>query len=160
MDRITSRRRSDNMRNIRAADTTPEMTVRRLVHAMGFRYRLHVQQLPGRPDLVFPRLKKIIQVHGCFWHQHEICGQARIPKSRTEYWETKLRRNAERDKKNEEKLIDLGWSVLTLWACELADRDALAGRLRQFLKPTPTPKPAQRQAAPEAPRKGSPPPPP
>src|ERR1700737_2829184 len=107
------------MRRIRSKDTSPEMLVRRLVHGMGFRYRLHVQKLPGRPDLVLPRLKKIIQVHGCFWHQHTGCPHSHIPKSRIEYWRPKLTKNKQRDRNNDRALRKQGWEVLTLWECEL-----------------------------------------
>src|SRR5690348_10649437 len=107
------------MRNIRSKHTSPEMTVRRLVHGMGFRYRLHVHTLPGKPDMVFPKMHKIIEVRGCFWHQHKGCIDSHIPKSRTEYWEPKLTRNKERDKQNECELRKQGWNVLILWECEV-----------------------------------------
>ncbi len=125
--------RSANMRRIRSKDTSPEMVVRRLVHGMGFRYRLHVQKLPGRPDLVFPRLKKIIQVQGCFWHQHSGCPQSHIPKSRIEYWRPKLTSNKRRDRNNDRALREEGWEVLTLWECELKNSAILSERLVQFL---------------------------
>src|SRR5258707_13139730 len=92
------------MRNIRAKNTSPEMTVRRLVHRMGFRYRLHVAHLPGKPDLVFSKLKKIIEVRGCFWHGHQGCIDSHIPKSRVQYWRPKLKKNAERDPANEMRM--------------------------------------------------------
>ncbi len=120
------------MRNIRSKHTSPEMTVRRLVHGMGFRYRLHVSTLPGKPDLVFPRLKKIIEVRGCFWHQHKGCIDSHIPKSRTEYWRPKLARNKERDRNNERELRRRGWDVLTLWECEVGSADT-SRRLCLFL---------------------------
>jgi DNA mismatch endonuclease (patch repair protein) len=100
---------------------------------MGFRYRLHVQALPGRPDLVFRRLLKIIQVQGCFWHQHSGCPQAHIPKTRTQYWRPKLRKNQQRDRENEKRLRAAGWDVLTLWECEIGEPDALAKRINAFL---------------------------
>ncbi len=121
------------MRRIRSKDSLPEMVVRRLVHRMGFRYRLHVHSLPGRPDLVFPRLKRIIQVHGCFWHQHAACPKAHIPKSRRDYWKPKLANNVRRDGMNERKLRSLGWNVLTLWECELKDSERLSRQLLRFL---------------------------
>ncbi len=136
MDRVSEPQRRENMRRIRSTDSVPEMVVRKLVHGMGFRYRLHVQNLPGRPDLVFPRLKKVIQVHGCFWHQHEGCRQSHIPKSRLEYWTVKLANNVRRDRENEGKLISLGWTLLTLWECELSDTKRLSKRLTQFLLTT------------------------
>jgi len=122
------------MRQIRAKDTSPEMKVRRLVHRMGFRFRLHVPTLPGKPDLVFPRLRKVIEVRGCFWHQHGSCIDSYIPKSRVEYWRPKLKRNRLRDKRNEKKLAGQGWDVLTLWECELDDAENLGKRLVAFLK--------------------------
>lgn len=121
------------MSRIRSKDTAPEMSVRRLVHGMGFRYRLHVHKLPGRPDLVFPKLKKIIQVHGCFFHQHEGCKAAHVRLSRTNYWLPKLERNKQRDVETEKNLRERGWDVLTLWGCEVKDADTLWGRLRMFL---------------------------
>src|ERR1035441_1852356 len=98
------------MRRIRSRDTSPEMAVRRLVHSMGFRFRLHISELPGKPDLVFPRLSRIIEVRGCFWHQHPGCSDSHIPKSRISYWKPKLRRNQERDEENLRKLRKLGRS--------------------------------------------------
>lgn len=122
------------MRRIRCKDTSPEMIVRRLVHRMGFRYRLHVHSLPGRPDLVFPRLRKIIQVQGCFWHQHRSCAQAHVPKTRVEYWRSKLLRNRRRDRDNEKRLRADGWEVLTIWECEVVDRCLTEDRIANFLK--------------------------
>lgn len=133
MDRISPKARSENMRRIRSKDTAPELAVRQLVHGMGFRYRLHVQTLPGRPDLVFTRLKKIIQVHGCFWHQHRGCSQSHVPKSRLLYWRPKLTRTKRRDLANEKALRQQGWNLLTIWACELTDAEVLSHRLREFL---------------------------
>src|SRR5579872_2154742 len=102
------------MRRILSQNTSPEMIVRHLVHGMGFRYRLHVVRLPGKPDLVFPRLKKIIEVRGCFWHQHGRCIDSHIPKSRLDYWKPKLERNVQRDKTNEKTLRKMGWKMLVL----------------------------------------------
>ena len=110
------------------------MIVRTIAHGLGFRYRLHVAGLPGKPDLVFPRHKKIIDVKGCFWHQHEGCIDARIPKSRTDYWEPKLVRNVQRDRDNLAKLQSLGWKVLTLWDCELSNEIATKKKIRSFLR--------------------------
>jgi DNA mismatch endonuclease, patch repair protein len=133
-DKLTPDRRSANMARIRSKNTSPEMLIRRLVHAMGFRYRLHVGHLPGKPDLVLTRLKKIIDVRGCFWHQHKGCIDSHIPKSRREYWQPKLNRNKERDKLNEAKLLAEGWSVLTLWECELKDSERLRRRITTFFQ--------------------------
>jgi DNA mismatch endonuclease, patch repair protein len=121
------------MRRITAKDSEPEMAIRRLVHRMGFRYQLHNQRLPGRPDLVFPRLRKIIFVHGCFWHGHAGCSTAHVPHSRREYWGPKLIRTSVRDRENENKLCAIGWSVLTVWECELRDPQALQHRVEAFL---------------------------
>ena len=132
-DKLTPERRSENMRNIRAKNTAPEITVRRIVHGMGFRYRLHVPKLPGKPDLVLSRLKKIIEVRGCFWHQHEGCIDSHVPKSRMEYWRPKLIKNVERDKINQAKLMADGWKILTLWECELRDSEKIRQKLDRFL---------------------------
>ena len=124
------------MRRIRSRDTAPEMVVRRLVHGMGFRYRLNCPELPGKPDLVFPRLGKIIEVRGCFWHQHPGCIDSHVPKSRPEYWKPKLKRNTDRDSRNVRALRRAGWRLLTVWACQTLGQKAsrLAARLRRFLE--------------------------
>src|SRR5437879_4844316 len=119
VDTISQKRRSENMRLIRSKDTKPEMIVRRMVHSMGFRFRLHRADLPGKPDMVLPRLKKVIEVRGCFWHQHARCIDSHIPKSRMHYWYPKLRRNVARDQKNLRKLRKAGWRILLLWECEV-----------------------------------------
>lgn len=114
----------------------PEMTVRRLVHGMGFRYRLHRKDLPGKPDLVFGPRRKVIFVHGCFWHQHSDpqCRIARAPKSRLDYWQPKLTRNQERDRENEAALRHQSWDVLTVWECQTKDLETLKARLEGFLQ--------------------------
>ena len=121
------------MSRVRAKDTKPEMVVRRLAHRMGYRYRLHGARLPGRPDLVFPGRKKVVFVHGCFWHRHEGCKLARLPKSRLDFWVPKLEANRLRDVANQARLREAGWSVLVIWECELKDQEGLARRLRDFL---------------------------
>ena len=121
------------MSQIRSQDTVPEMIVRRLVHSMGYRYRLHVVKLPGKPDLVFSRLKCVIEVRGCFWHQHRGCNGSRIPKTRLEYWGPKLERNQRRDEQNMVKLRDLGWHSCIVWECETKDTGKLSKRLARFL---------------------------
>jgi DNA mismatch endonuclease (patch repair protein) len=121
------------MRRIRSRDTSPEMVVRRLVFGLGFRYRLHVHKLPGRPDMVFARTHKVIQIHGCFWHQHKNCRKSHTPKSRLEYWRPKLIKNRRRDAQNEKKLRKQGWDVLTLWECELSDLEQVRERVTAFL---------------------------
>ncbi len=125
--------RSDIMRAVKSRDTKPEMTVRRMVHAMGYRYGLHRKDLPGKPDLVFPSRKKIIFVNGCFWHGHDCARGARIPKSNRDYWKTKIGRNRVRDSKNHLALTKGGWDVLAVWECELREREALRERLGRFL---------------------------
>jgi len=124
------------MRQIQAKNTSPELVVRRLVHSMGYRYRLHVASLPGKPDLVFPRLRRIIEVRGCFWHQHPGCIDSHIPKSRRGYWRPKLQGNTQRDANNTAKLRRLGWRVLVVWGCECEATNPrpLAGRLKRFLR--------------------------
>ncbi len=132
-DLISKEKRSKVMSRIRSKDTTPEMTVRRIAHGMGFRYRLHDPRLPGKPDLVFSRFKKLIQVHGCFWHQHG-CPNCRTPKSRIKYWWPKLKGNQKRDAQNEKELRALGWGTLTLWECEVEDSLRTARRIAKFLQ--------------------------
>lgn len=133
MDTLASAERSARMALVRAKDTKPELLVRRLVHGMGYRYRLHQRNLPGTPDLVFPGRGKVIFIHGCFWHRHARCALARLPKSRGEFWLPKLTANAERDARNVRALRRLGWSVLTIWECQLGDTAKLAKRIRRFL---------------------------
>jgi DNA mismatch endonuclease (patch repair protein) len=125
------------MRRIRSTNTSPEMVVRRLVYGMGFRYRLHVAKLPGKPDLVFTKLHRIIEVRGCFWHQHRGCIDSHIPKSRTDYWRPKLKGNQQRDRANQKALQAAGWSVFTIWECETTKPDILAERIEAFLRTGP-----------------------
>ena len=136
MDRITVEKRSKNMSAISSKGTGPEMKVRRLIHGMGYRYRLHSTKLPGRPDLVFASQKKVIFVNGCFWHQHDdpSCPIARLPKSHQDYWLPKLARNRDRDRKRFDQLKELGWSILILWECEIEGKKVdLEGRIKRFL---------------------------
>lgn len=134
-DTLTPALRSERMARIRGKDTKPEMVVRRLVHSMGYRYRLGGRGLPGRPDLVFPSRRAVILVHGCFWHRHDdpSCKLARLPKSRLDFWQPKLEANRVRDARNERELAGLGWRILVVWECEVRDRERLCVRLRQFL---------------------------
>lgn len=134
MDTINSKRRSALMARIRAKNTAPEMTVRKMVSATGRRYRLHVRDLPGCPDLVFARQRKVIFVHGCFWHPHGRCPEGHAPVSRTEYWTPKLEGNRLRDKKNQRRLHRAGWAVLTIRECELREPGRVDKRLALFLK--------------------------
>lgn len=135
MDKISAERRSANMRAIRGKDTTPELTVRRTAHGMGYRYRLHVMALAGKPDLVFPSRRKVIFVHGCFWHQHAAgkCADARLPRSNLRYWQPKLARNVARDAEHVIALRAEGWRTLVIWECETKHARQLAARLRRFL---------------------------
>lgn len=134
MAQAPSEARSRTMRAVKSRDTQPEILVRRLVHGMGNRYRLHRADLPGKPDLTFPRLKKIIFVHGCFWHGHDCKRGARAPKENADYWATKISRNKERDVKAQEALRAMGWDVLILWECQLKDHEALNDKLAHFLR--------------------------
>ena len=120
------------MGRIRGKDTAPEMLVRSLVHRMGFRFRIHRSDLPGSPDLVFPGRKKVIFVHGCFWHQHD-CKRGKRPSSNDSFWNSKLDANVQRDKKNIAALEDGNWQVLVVWECETKERTILVGRLEAFL---------------------------
>lgn len=121
------------MRAVKGADTTPELAVRRLAHGMGFRFRLHRKDLPGKPDLTFPRLRKVIFVHGCFWHGHDCARGARVPVQNRDYWTRKVARNAERDRNAQSALQRLGWKSLVVWECEIRDQARLRRALRRFL---------------------------
>lgn len=132
VDSVSAAMRSDIMSRVRSKDTRPELLVRRLIHGAGFRYRLHVRGLPGSPDLVFSSRKKVIFVHGCFWHSHTGCQHARIPKSRTDFWIAKLGANKMRDERNMDALADAGWKVMVLWECELCSSE-LMGKIKEFL---------------------------
>jgi DNA mismatch endonuclease (patch repair protein) len=120
------------MQAVKTADTGPELAVRRLLHRLGYRFRLHSHHLPGRPDIVFPGRRKVVFVHGCFWHGHE-CAKGRLPKSRLDYWAPKIDRNRERDASVLARLAALGWGALVLWQCEVRDTEALAQNLTKFL---------------------------
>lgn len=132
MDTRSPEQRQRIMRSVKSKNTGPEMTVRRLLHAMGFRYRLHRKDLPGRPDIVFPSRRKIIFVHGCFWHAHG-CSKGRPPKSRLDYWLPKLEQNANRDRTKIEQPAAAGWDVLVVWQCELKELEDLTTRLQDFV---------------------------
>ena len=132
MDTRTPEQRRRIMQAVGSKHTGPELVVRQLLHAMGYRYRLHRRDLPGRPDIAFISRRKAIFVHGCFWHGHD-CPKGRLPKSRLEYWKPKLDENRKRDRTKKEQLETLGWSVLTVWQCETRDPDVLAKRLQDFV---------------------------
>lgn len=125
--------RSRTMRAVKSKDTAPEMLVRRMIHAEGFRYRLHDPSLPGKPDLVFKSRRKAIFVHGCFWHGHSCKRGARTPGTNRDYWLRKIQANVNRDRAHLAALRDLGWDVLTVWECETRDRGALRSRILAFL---------------------------
>jgi DNA mismatch endonuclease (patch repair protein) len=129
MDRLTPEERSRNMSKIRSGDTCPERQVRSLLHRLGYRFRLHRRDLPGTPDIVLPKYRTVIFVHGCFWHRHPGCKYAYMPKSRISFWEDKFAANIARDKKAQSALGEMGWRVIVVWGCELQDMDSLAMRL-------------------------------
>ncbi len=133
MDNLTAAERSKVMAKVRSKDSRPEMLVRRLVFALGYRYRLHARDLPGCPDLVFRGRGKVIFVHGCFWHRHQGCALARMPKSRLDFWGPKLEANKQRDTRNQRYLTREGWKVLTIWECQLNDTARLERTIRRFL---------------------------
>jgi len=137
MDTISPRDRSRVMAAVHGKNTRPEMSVRRLVHGSGYRYRLHGAALPGRPDLVFPGRRKVIFVHGCFWHRHadSACPLARLPKTRLDFWLPKLEANRQRDAANMAKLHEAGWEPLVIWECELRDMVKIKERVQAFLGP-------------------------
>lgn len=135
-DTLSSLERSERMGRVRGKDTKPELVVRRMLHAMGYRYRLHAKDLPGRPDIAFRGRKKAIFVHGCFWHRHPdpTCKLSRLPKTRLDFWLPKLEGNRKRDETNVERLEAMGWDVLLVWECELGDREQVKNKLRAFLE--------------------------
>ena len=134
MDTFTPAERSAVMKRVRGKDTAPEMTVRRMVHGMGFRYALHRSDLPGNPDLVFPARERVIFVHGCFWHGHSCRAGRNRPASNTNYWTAKLDRNVARDAVNRRRLRNLGWRVLVIWECELKNPNRLRARVSRFFE--------------------------
>ena len=135
MDTLTRSERRERMRRILSKDTAPEMVVRHVVYSLGYRYRLHVTSLPGRPDLVFSSRQRVIFVNGCFWHRHRGCRLARLPKSRLDFWLPKLEANRLRDRRNVAALRARGWRALVLWECQLSDVARLSRRLTRFLGP-------------------------
>ena len=130
--------RRRTMQAVKSENTGPELAVRRLVHRMGYRYRLYRKDLPGKPDLVFPARRKVIFVHGCFWHQHAepACKMVSRPQSNLDYWLPKLKRNVARDAVHQSRLVELGWNVLVIWECEVKADDGLAERTQSFLNST------------------------
>ena len=133
IDPLTPEQRRYTMAQVHSTDTKPEMRVRRLAHRLGYRFRLHRKDLPGKPDLVFPGRKKVIFVHGCFWHGHDCPAGRKRPQTNQEYWTRKLDRNQQRDIDNETKLRELGWNSEVIWECQTKDEDKLARQLTAFL---------------------------
>lgn len=133
MDVFSPEQRSSIMRKVKAKDTTPEILVRKLIFSMGFRYRLYYSKLPGRPDIVFPGKRKVIFVHGCFWHGHDCRAGQNKPSSNKGYWDKKLEKNMARDLSNQDKLSTMGWEVLIVWECYLKDVEKLKNLLFSFL---------------------------
>jgi DNA mismatch endonuclease, patch repair protein len=134
MDTLTRTERSKRMALIRGKNTKPELLVRKIARSCGYNFRLHVSSLPGKPDLVFPRLRKVIFVHGCYWHRHPGCSLARLPKSKLRFWVPKLSENRRRDLRNIAKLRRQNWSVSVIWECRLKNKIALAERIVKFLE--------------------------
>lgn len=134
MDSLTPAQRSERMSRVKSKDTKPEVRVRRLVHSLGYRYRLHSRKLPGCPDLVFGGRRKAIFVHGCFWHRHPGCKNTRLPKSKLDFWKSKLEENRKRDLRNQETLRQLGWEYLVVWECETRDVERLTKKIVEFLE--------------------------
>lgn len=132
MDTRSPEQRRRIMQTVGTKNTGPEMKVRRILHALGFRFRLHRKDLPGKPDIVLSRHRKVVLVHGCFWHAHG-CAKGQPPKSRPDYWLPKLARNVERDRTKKEQLESLGWEALVVWQCEMKDTEQLSARLQAFV---------------------------
>ena len=124
-----SEQRSRNMSAIKSKNTKPEIKVRKVLHSMGYRFRLHRKDLPGSPDIVLPKYKTVIFVHGCFWHRHQNCKYASTPKTRQEFWNKKFNENINRDKINQENLSSKGWKIIIVWECEIKDKDFDLNRL-------------------------------
>jgi len=132
-DRITTEHRSWNMSRIGARNTQPELLVRSILHRMGFRFRLHRKDLPGKPDIVLPKHRAVVFVHGCFWHRHKGCKYTTTPSTRREWWLAKFEKTVQRDQRNKRALSRLGWRVIVVWQCEINDPSRVAKRLKRFL---------------------------
>ena len=140
MDSLTPEHRSWNMSRIRSGNTKPERLVRSLMHRMGYRFRLHRKDLPGRPDIVLPGRRTVIMVHGCYWHRHPGCRFAYTPKSNLAFWQAKFSENVNRDQRQHNQLRELGWTVITVWECETKELTALAERLSSEIPPLSAPR--------------------
>lgn len=133
VDTLSRAERSEVMARVRSKDTKPEVQVRRLVHSLGYRFRLHCTDLPGHPDIVFRGIRKVIFVNGCFWHRHAGCALARLPKSRLDFWLPKLENNRKRDQRVRRALYRDGWKVMIIWECQVKNTERLEKRIRRFL---------------------------
>jgi len=135
VDIISEAQRSWNMSRIKGKDTQPELLVRSLLHKLGYRFRIHRKDLPGKPDIILPRYKTVVFVHGCYWHRHKGCKYAYTPKSRVSFWAEKFKGNVERDKKHQKQLKEMGWTVHVIWECEVEkDIEKVRARLQQLLQ--------------------------
>lgn len=134
MDVFTKEKRSRIMSKVKGRDTKPERLVRSLLHGMGYRFRLHRRDLPGNPDIVLPKHRKVIFVHGCFWHGHEDCSRSKRPTSNRMFWDEKLNKNIQRDKSNILTLRNMGWTPLIIWTCEIKDIEDLKMKIQNFLE--------------------------
>jgi DNA mismatch endonuclease (patch repair protein) len=132
VDKLTPEHRSWNMSRIKSSNTKPELIVRSILHRMGFRFRLHRKDIPGKPDIVLPKYKTVIFVHGCFWHRHEGCKYAYTPKSRVDFWEAKFSSNIKRDIKVKKQLDELNWNIFVIWECELSDINSLRKKIQKY----------------------------
>jgi DNA mismatch endonuclease (patch repair protein) len=129
VDVFNSEKRSKIMASVKNKNTRPELTVRKILHSMGYRFRLHRKDLPGTPDIVLPKYRKVIFVHGCFWHGHDSCPRARLPETNRDFWEKKINKNKIRDEANIQKLLSLGWDPIIVWNCEIKDVNKLKSKL-------------------------------
>jgi DNA mismatch endonuclease (patch repair protein) len=134
VDNVSSERRSHIMSKVRSRNTSPELRVRKAAHALGLRFRLHRKDLPGKPDLVFPKLKTAVFVNGCFWHQHSGCRRAQTPKTRPEFWDNKFRNNITRDAQNTAALEQAGWKVVVIWECETKTEDSILQAIHRVVE--------------------------
>jgi DNA mismatch endonuclease (patch repair protein) len=135
-DVFTTRKRSWIMSRVRGRDTKPEIIVRSIIHRMGYRFSLHRRDLPGKPDVVLPRYRKIIVINGCFWHGHKNCLRSKRPSTHTKFWNRKLDKNIDRDKRSRSELEKMGWNVLVIWECEIQKPDKIVDKLRRYLNVT------------------------